>query len=350
MMIKVLHSQLKKQNVFCKTAVLAGLLSLFAGIPVQAQNLSFAEHLIHLTADGVLDRKDYKQIRQEAKKTAQMGPEDRQLSRHFLGFISKHKQFVKITYRFYRSADEPTRLDFFFAPNYTETEQIPGNTWAEVLSHISQNDTLPETQQDRFRCGASALLSAHFLLKQEFATAFALVGVPLKLPRPTYQEVHLAQEALYNYANTDGKPGLVSAVRYAIYPDGRVANPVSEGEIQKGADLLRLRLEPLIGATRDSLYQRKEVIQRFWRKFPQGVLLVGVYLDDKSGDVFPPSRSQIQNHFMLVFRQNNDYFWVNSGVSDNGGGQALKKMSASDLQRYLYNTTATLQGATLAAN
>jgi hypothetical protein len=332
-----------------KGIALAGLLAAMPVWPAPAQSSSFADLLVNVTADGVLDRQDYKQIRQEAKKTAQMDPEDQQLSRHFLGFISKHKQFVKITYRFYRSSNDATRLDFFFAPNYTETEQVPGNTWPEVLSHISQNDTLAETQQDRFRCGASALLSAHFLLKQEFSTAFSLIGVPLKLPRPTYQEVHLAQEALYNYANSDGKPGLVSAVRYAIYSDGRVSNPVSEGEIQKGAELLKLNLEPLIGATRKSLHQRKDVVQRFWRKYPQGVLLVGVYLDDQSGDVFPPSRSQIQNHFMLVFRQKNDYFWVNSGVSDNGGGQALKKMSAADLQRFLYATTATLQGATLAA-
>lgn len=339
---------------FLKRLCLTGiaLFGLSAALPVNpgwAQAPSFADLLVNLTADGVLDRQDYKQIRQEAKKSAQMGEEDKQLSRHFLGFISKHKQFVKITYRFYRSTNDATRLDFFFAPNYSETEQVPGNTWAEVLSHISQNDTLSETQQDRFRCGASALLSAHFLLKQDFASAFNLIGVPLKLPRPTYQEVHLAQEALYNYANSDGKPGLVSAVRYAIFSDGRVDNPVSEGEIQKGADLLKLKLEPLIGATRSTLHQRKDVVQRFWRKHPQGVLLVGVYLDDKSGDVFPPSPNQIQNHFMLVFRQNNDYFWVNSGVSDNGGGQALKKMSASDLLRFLYSTTATLQGATLVA-
>ncbi|MGE3728886.1 MAG: hypothetical protein AB7I41_25285, partial [Candidatus Sericytochromatia bacterium] len=160
---------------------------MFGAIPLSPawpQSPSFADLLVNLTADGVLDRQDYKHIRQEAKKTAQMDSEDKQLSRHFLGFISKHKQFVKITYRFYRSSNEATRLDFFFAPNYTEIDQIPGTTWPEVLSHISQNDTLSETQQDRYRGGASARFSAHFLLKQEFASAFNRIGVPLKLPRP----------------------------------------------------------------------------------------------------------------------------------------------------------------------
>jgi hypothetical protein len=311
-----------------------------------AQADSFADLLINLSTDGVLDRQDYLKIKQEAKNINGMSEEDKQLASHFLKFISKHKQFVRITYRFYRSSKDATRLDFFFAPNYTEAEQIAGTTWQEVLSHISQNDTLSETHQDRYRCGASALLSAHFLLKQEFASAFELLGVPLKLPRPTYQEVHLAQEALYNYANTDNQPGLVSAVRYAIYPDGSISNPVSEGEIQRGADLLKLKLEPLIGKTRKTIYQRKDVIQRFWRKNPQGVLLVGVYLNENSGDIFPPAPGKVQNHFILVFRQGNDYFWVNSGVSDNGGGKALKKLSSSDLTRYLYTTSATLQGAT----
>lgn len=317
--------------------------------PAQSQSLSFSHSLIQLTSDGVLDRNEYRQLKYESSQTATLSDEERQLSRHFLSFISKHKQFVRISYRFYREGQsQPISLNFYFAPNYTEEEQIPGESWAEVLSHISQNDTLEETREDRFRCGAAALLSARFLLSQDFASGFQRLNLNLQMARPTYREVHLAQEALYRYANTDGNPGLVSAIRYAIYSDGRVANPVSEGEIQRGADLLGLKLLPLIGSTRTTLYQRKEAVQRFWRQYPQGVLLVGVYLNEKSGEITPPNPQNIQNHFILIFRQKNEVYLVNSGVADNGGGKALKLLNSQEQERFIYQTTATLQGTLLA--
>ncbi|PIQ26310.1 hypothetical protein COW36_15030 [bacterium (Candidatus Blackallbacteria) CG17_big_fil_post_rev_8_21_14_2_50_48_46] len=328
-----------------------GFLFCFAPVcaaPVLAQEPLFSDALILSIDDGVLDRDEYRQLKQHYFQNSALPGEEQRLSKHFFKFISKHKQFIKINYGFYKGSQQnPVRLDFVFAPNYTENDQVPGKTWQEVLSHISQNDTLTETQQDSYRCGAAALLGARFLLKQDFASAFELLRVPLQAPRPTYREMHLAQEQLYNYANTDGSPGLVSAVRYVVYSDGRIAKPVSEGEIQRGADLLQLNLEPLIGSTRSTLYRRKDVVLRFWRKNPQAVLLIGVYLDEKSGEIYPPSKSKVQNHFILVFRQNSNVFLVNSGVSDNGGGKAIRQLNSTELNAFVFSTQATLQGATL---
>lgn len=315
-------------------------------LPAFAQHMPFPQRLMQVVSDGVLDRVEYQMLKKESKYI--VSTQEKQLARHFLNFLNQHKQFVRISYRFYHGQQtQPIHLNFYFAPNYTENEQIPGENWAEVLSHISQNDTLAETQADQFRCGAAALLSARFLLSQDFASAFQRLNLNLEMARPTYREVHLAQEALYHYANMDGKPGLVSAVRYTVYSDGRVAHPISEGEIQRGADLLGLKLLPLIGNTRATLYQRKAAVQNFWRHYPQGVLLVGVYLNQKNGEITPPSAPQTQNHFILIFRQWHAVYLLNSGVTDNGGGKALKLLNQHEQEIFIYQTKATLHGVIL---
>lgn len=169
----------------------------------------------------------------------------------------------------------------------------------------------------------------------------------ISAPVATYRAVHLAQERLYNYANTDGQAGLTSAFRYTVYEDGRVENPLASGETVQAAKLMGLRLQPLIGQRKESLYQRKQVVHNLWTLYPEAVLLVGVYLDDQTGSVRPPAGERYpQNHFVLVFREAGRYWMLNSGGVDNGNGSALIPLNLQQVDGFVYRTTGSLDGLT----
>ncbi|MGV3524504.1 MAG: hypothetical protein ACO1RX_09775 [Candidatus Sericytochromatia bacterium] len=320
----------------------AGLGSLSA--PAQANLLGpFDQALSTYTADGALDGREYALLRQIPQQGV-LPAEDRSLAGHFLDFAAKHTAFVQMTYSYHRGRQRRT-LQFAFAPTYAEDSLITGSSPREVLGKISQNDILPETQNDRYRCGAAALLGAHYLLYGSFDAAFARLGI--QTSGVSYRAMHLAQDQLYTLVNSDRQPGLVSMFRYTIYGDGRVGNPVSDGEILHGATLLGLKLHPLIGETKVRFYQRQKTVQSFWKMYPDAALLLGVHLDEKNGTIYAPSEPRYpQNHFVLAFREGKQIWLANSGVLNNGTGQALVKMTPQQVDTFIYNTTGTLEAVT----
>lgn len=301
----------------------------------------FDQALFQYTQDGVLDREEYAWLRQLGGGS--LPDSDRVLAKHFLGFASKHPGFIMMSYSYYRERKQIT-LKFAFAPTYSEDGFIEGATYREVLGQISQNDVLTETLTDSQRCGAAALLSAHLLLHHSFEDAFANLGVQTQ--SLTYRSVHQAQEALYLRANRDGKPGLASIFRYTMYSDGRVDKPVPEGEINDAAQLLKLRVYPMIGPNKQRFNDKQQAITNFWRMYPEAAFLVGVHLNQKNGSVRAPSNAYPQNHFVLIFRENTRIWLLNSGVLDNGNGSALTALSTQQTQDMLYRTSGSVDALT----
>jgi len=324
------------------TAICAGFLALPLGAWAESGKRPFEQALLFYTQDGVLDKREYLYLQSLLK--SQLPTQDRILGEHFLSFAAQHRSFIHMQYSFYQGQKQIT-LKFAFAPTYAEDSLIQGQTPRAVLGQISQNDTLQETHADAERCGAAALLSAHYLLYGSFQRAFSRLGLPEAAP--TFRAVHLAQEQLYHLANTDGQPGLTSQFRYTLYQDGRIENPVSEGEIKNLAAFLHLDVKPLIGETKATMYARQRVVQAFWALYPEAPLLVGVYLNEKSGEVRPPQNPTYpQNHFVLVFREAGRHWMLNSGVLDNGSGQALQELNAQQMQGFVYQTTGSLDALT----
>lgn len=324
---------------------LLALLLLGLAWPAGAQEtVSFEAALKQYTRDGVLDGQEYAYLK--GLNTSRMSPSDRRLAEHFLSFAAKHSSYTRMSYAYQRTSHSTVTLHFIFAPTYAEDSALNGQSVREVLGLISQNDALPETHEDDHRCGAAALLSAHFLLYGSLDKAFASLQMPQVVPL-TYRSIHLAQERLYLRANRDGKPGLVTQFKYRIYSDGHIDQVQSEGEIRAGADLLGMRVHPLLGPRKDELYRREQTIRAYWRMYPEAPMLVGVYLNQKTGAVHPvDERTYPQNHFVLIFRDHNRTWMLNSGVLDNGNGSALSELSPQQVKAFLYFTHGSIDALT----
>ena len=87
----------------------------------------------------------------------------------------------------------------------------------EAIANISQNDKLSSTFNDNNRCGAASMINAYLLLGGSFADAAGKFNLEKDF---TYKNVHLLQEKLYEYANSDNKAGLVSSYRYFYNNNG----------------------------------------------------------------------------------------------------------------------------------
>lgn len=324
-------------------SLLLGLLGAAAlSFPASAVELGpFDQALSQYTQDGALDGQEYAWLRHLGGQP--LPNQDQVLARHFLAFTGKYTGFIKMSYSYYRARSQ-VKLSFAFAPTYAETNVIQGNISRDLLGQISQNDVLAETHSDGLRCGAAALLSAHYLLYGSFNQAFALLNVQTQ--GLTYRAVHRAQEALYQLANTDGEDGLVSMFRYSLYPDGHVDKPLPDGEIKDAARSVALKVYPVIGPSKQRFNDRLAAIQNFWRQYQDAVFLVGVHLNEKTGLVHPPNRQTPQNHFVLIFRQNNRLWMLNSGVLDNGNRSALQPLDAGQAQWLLYHTDGSVDAIT----
>lgn len=332
---------MKRRILFGCLSVLSSTLLCVAHVDAAVLG-RFDQALTQYTQDQVLDAQEYKSLQSIAKQS--LGSEDRSLASHFLSFARKHPGFIRMGYSYFRQTQKIT-LQFAFAPTYAEDMPIQGTYARDVLAQISQNDVLPETTNDSQRCGAAALLAAHYLLFGSFEQAFSKLG--LNMQSLSYRSMHLAQENLYRMVNSDGKPGLVTQLRYTEYSDGRIDKPQLSGEIKEAATFLNMRIHPMLGPTKARLYERSQVIKGFWAMYPQAVFLVGVHLDSSNGQIRSPNESNLaQNHFVLVFKQNNRLWLHNTGVLDNGRGKALMQLNQSQANQLFYQTRGTVEALT----
>jgi hypothetical protein len=334
-----------KPSAYFYRVLLSGLLlwTGFSATASAAVNGPFDEALTQYVKDKVLDSREYQAL-YDLYRSRRLQGTDARLAEHFMGFMQKQKQFIRINYTYYQ-AKKRVNIAFSFSPTYAEDNLLTGSTYRDVLGKISQNDLLPETLSDSHRCGAASLLAAHFLLYGNFNEAFKR----LKMGNPplSYRSIHLAQDRLYNYANTDKEPGLVTLFRYEYFNDGRIQNPRSEGEVKRAAELMGIQNTPLVGPNKDRIFDRKDAVEAFWSVNPRSPLLVGVHLDTKTGVVYPPDeRKRVQNHFVVVFQEDGQYWLANSGVLDNGSNTALYVLNARNFDAFVLRTTGTLEALT----
>lgn len=298
----------------------------------------FETTLRHYLADHILDAPEYQQL-QQVPGRLHLNGQDQALALALLNVLAQQKGPTGIDFKF---GEQTYR--FYFEPFYSEQGLLQGKTRREVLSQISQADMLVQTRGDNSRCAPSALLSAHYLIYGNFQTAFNRLHI--SSDRTTYQLIHVAQERLYNHANTDQRPGLSPAyqVKYNRKTERIEAVEVS-GEIRRAADLMALRLQPLTGTTLKTISQRRSAVLTYLKQHPDAPLLVSVYMDLKTGKLHPPQRGKTDdNHAVLVFKESGKYWLINSGTPYNGNGDALLALSAADLERFVYSTQGEVYG------
>lgn len=306
---------------------------------------AFTDAVYTLIKDGVLDSSDYQYLNSN-RHALGTNEFERYFSDQFLSYLKRHRNLTRLKYK-YRKQGRLYTMNFVFSPTYSESQRIPGNQTRTVLSHISQHDNLKETREDGNRCGAATLLNAYYYLHYDFHGAFQKLGItPQYSVSVTYKDIHLAQEKLYTYANTDRQAGLVAGTKYSYYSSGAIFNVRPHGEILRGATLLGLKLHPLMGPTQQQAYQRSSTVEQFWKKHRRGALMVGVHLNPQSGKLSVPTSFNAQNHFVLVLKDRGRYYLLNTGVVNNGDGSALKSLSQNEVKSFIYNTNGIVHGVT----
>lgn len=309
--------------------------------PAVAQPIDFVAEMENALSDKALDADEYVRLQRAAEQP--MSSYHATLAKHFLGFLSKLNQTTRATYTFYTNKNEKVVLKFLFSPHYAESQVIPGQTPQEKLSHVVQMDLLPETQYRAERNGAAILLAAHYLLYGHLDTLFEQLGLsshPL-----TYGQMHLAQEALYLKYESDGKPGLRLDQSYQYYNDGRLENPGLSGEMRMMAEGLGLSLTPLLGNNRKTMTQRKAAILDYEQHTRQALYMVNLRMDLKTGQVTAPESASHGNFWALIMAQpDGSYSLYNSGVLENGNGDAIRKMTPQEVHQMLYNTPSLVAG------
>jgi hypothetical protein len=300
--------------------------------PVSARE-HFEQSFRELIADKALDRSEYLALYERAQKIT--NPEDYQLAHGLMSLLANYRTLVHLQFRYtYRRQNK--QAAFLFSPTYSEDDLLKGANAAELLGKIAQQDLISETLGDGFRCGAASLLAGHFIIYGDFGKAFRQLDLSGKL---TYRQIHLAQEKLYRSANRDGEDGLTQRLIYQTLPDGKVRIIKHDGEIEMAARKIGLHLVPLKITEREDLLDRQRVILDLWRRQPNVPLMVGVYLDSETGEVYQPNEStQIQNHFVMVFRQNKTIWMYNSGVIDNGRQSAIRQLDTQNLRDFVMKT------------
>jgi hypothetical protein len=106
--------------------------------------LSFKNKFFEYTNDKVLDKNELKNLADLNKNK----PSDSRLGDAVLADLSKYKNTTKMHYSF----DPAQDVDFTFTPTYAEKDRITGRDMYQVVSNISQSDTLDQTKSDGDRC------------------------------------------------------------------------------------------------------------------------------------------------------------------------------------------------------
>ncbi|MBF2052881.1 MAG: hypothetical protein IGS03_05365 [Candidatus Sericytochromatia bacterium] len=204
---------------------------------------------------------------------------------------------------------------------------------------------MPETLSDDSRCGAASLLNAWLLLGGRFEDAAGRLGLSVSQRSLTYQNIHLAQDALYRHSNTNDRDGLTLGLSYT-HRQGQILSVTLDNEIQDAIQLLGLKAQPLSGETVDGFNQRRASVGRFIARNPFGVLLTGIHLDTRSGALKAVSDQYPMNHFVVIHRQGGAFYLVDTGASDNGMGNSRRQLSSDEVERFVYNTPAHVIGLT----
>lgn len=312
-------------------------------LPVQAiEKTNFTKNFIEVSSEGYLDKKKFQYLKELANSPHIT---DKEVAKQTIKNLSKFTERIRLQYTLEDVLNKKaTKLDFVFTPTYSENDKITGRNIYEIISNISQKDNLDETKADDDRCGTASLLNAYLIMGGNFeklTKEFALKNII------TYKNIHLIQEKLYNIANTDKKAGIYSGFKYKTFFNGYITDIRASGEIVFASDKIGIEVTPLIGKTIDTIDEKREAVLEFFQKKSKGVLQVGVYLEVKTGKLLKPTSNQGQNHFITVFRLNNDYYLSDTSPVNNGDGKNIRKLTSQELNDLVYNTSGIINGLSL---
>lgn len=324
-----------------------GLILIFLSFSLSAEcteKINFTKKFIEFASEGYLDKNKFQYLKELANSN-KIQNRDRDAARQTIKNLSKFTERIRLQYTIEDiNNKKTTKLDFVFTPTYSENEKISGKNVYEMISNISQKDNLSETKADDDRCGTASLLNAYLIMGGNFEKLTKEFGLKNII---TYKNIHLLQEKLYNIANIDKKSGIYSGFKYKTFFNGYITDIRPSGEIVFASDKIGIEVMPLIGKTLDTIDEKKEAIEDFFQKKTNGVLQVGVYLELKNGKLLKPTPNQEQNHFITVFKLNNDYYLSDTSPVNNGDGKNIRKLTKQELSDLLYNTSGIINGLSL---
>jgi hypothetical protein len=219
---------------------------------------------------------------------------------------------------------------------YRESDPIPGATLVDKLKHISQRDLLDVTKADSARCGPAAILNAYLLLGGDWPKIATHLGVQ----RPfTFENIHLAQEAIYNHANRDGKPGVFGG----YLPDWDPSSGRYLGWKHKPTDeahhifeYLGLDHFPIYGPTKDSISNKGPAIESALKAEPKTVFVIGVNEAFNEAVSNPVRFGEVANHYTLVFQDKGKFYMLDPWAKI--GDYALRSFDAEQTRLMLFET------------
>lgn len=302
---------------------------------------TFENSFRQFVKDGVLDKNEFNKLKQLAKTP---NLDDKSVAEEMVGALGRYTDSKKIEYEIGDSKNKKVEvLSFDFTPNYNEEDKIEGSTPFEIVSNISQSDTLAETRNDDNRCNASSLLNAYLLMDGKFDSLAKKFGVGTDL---TYKNVHLLQEKIYNLGNTDGRDGISSGFEYNYtLSTGKITKSTLKGELPVLLDKLGFKTVLIHGDNLKTITHNKSAVDNFFKENPKGVLDVGVYMT--KNDSLISANKLGSNHTVLVFKKDNDFYLVDTGKGGNANRNHIKKLSNEEMNNLVYNTKGVINGLTL---
>jgi hypothetical protein len=300
--------------------------------------------LTRLLQDGVLNRQDLTELRTAASQVVP-NSEDAQMAEGLMSYLDSLQETTQVNYTYTPAQGDATTYRFNYTPHYSESDLVAGSNAREQVSNISQNDALPHTNDDGNRCGAASMLDAYLLTGGSFQSASSRLGVTDAGRQPmTYENMHRLQEHLFDRVNTDHNDNLSTGISYNVDANKNIRNARVTGEVAAAASQLGLQATPLLGTTLQTLNQREAAVNQFFQNQPNGVIQTGVHLDPDTGALRPPTSMQDQNHYVLIFKQGEQYYLANTGVASNGNGSAVRPLSAAEAGMFLNHHPGTVVG------
>lgn len=360
--------------------------------------------LAQFVKDKTIDRDEYNKLK-EVLKSAERSPNESKvkvnesiinmlMERLEKGKEKNESDLLINPFFLFASQKNIFETSFFnFTPTYSENDTIEGETPFDIVSNITQSDSLLETKTDGSRCAPSSLLNAYILMGGNFEDLTKKFGIEGGL---TYKNVHLLQDMLYTNGKISDKVGFSNGdnetFNYTIDKlDEKLAKldkefdelskkygkstakketkssrkPKEKSELEVLAEKINLNVKPLVGFSNKTdssgfyLTDRKKIVDDFFKANPKGTISIAVHLrksDKKVNDsdllgknhaVLGAPNLADRNHAVLVFKEKNDFYLADTAGATNGNKSSITKMSENEVNALIYTNRDNAFGLTL---
>lgn len=299
-------------------------------------DVSFRSQFMNSVRDHVIDKHELQNLKQTAAQVQAEDPgsADAQVAQQLVGQLDTENTITmgQMEYPAYDGFDAVTVPEFTITPHYAEGDAIEGANGREQIANISQSDTLSGTDDDGNRCGT--VMMNHLTRNGvPFSELAQRVGLPADQREMTYENYHRAQEKLYDSVSPDDN-GIEYQTQMQTDGAGNITHATVSGEMAQEAQKLGVDLQLIHGPTARALRQRTQAVDQFFTDHPKGSLMVNVHLDSNTGDVSPANNPNAGNHYVMIFKEGNQYYLNNTGVLSNGNSSAVQPLSAAQMRSF----------------